>query len=71
MGHGMRAVWPAAPILTAALFCFSASAADASAWDEIRSSVYGTKAIADGRGVIKLTAPYRPQGADRSQRRFP
>jgi sulfur-oxidizing protein SoxY len=61
MGHGMRAVWPAAPILAAAILCFSVSTADASAWDEIRSSVYGTRAIADGRGVIKLTAPYRPE----------
>jgi sulfur-oxidizing protein SoxY len=47
-------------VIAAVCLCFSASTADASAWDEIRSSVYGTKAIADGRGVIKLTAPYRP-----------
>ena len=47
-------------VIAAVCLCFSASTADASAWDQIRSSVYGTKAIADGRGVIKLTAPYRP-----------
>ena len=44
-------------VIAAVCLCFSASAADASAWDEIRSSVYGTKAIADGRGIVKLTAP--------------
>jgi sulfur-oxidizing protein SoxY len=50
-----------APFVAAAsLFFSSYSAADAGAWDEIRSSVYGAKAIADGRGIIKLTAPYRP-----------
>ena len=48
-------------MITAVCLFFSPSAADASAWDEIRSSVYGTKAIADGRGIVKLTAPYRPE----------
>jgi sulfur-oxidizing protein SoxY len=32
-----------------------------SAWDEIRGSVYGDKTIEDGRGVITLGAPSRPE----------
>ena len=31
------------------------------AWDEIRGSVYGDKKIEDGRGVITLGAPNRPE----------
>ena len=50
-----------APFVTAASLFFSHSAADASAWDEIRGSVYGTKTIVNGRGIVKLTAPYRPE----------
>jgi sulfur-oxidizing protein SoxY len=55
------AVQLAASVIAAVFFCFSAPAADASAWDEIRGSVYGTKVIADGRGIVTLTAPYRPE----------
>ena len=50
-----------APFVTAACLFFSHAAAEDSAWDEIRGSVYGTKAIADGRGIVKLRAPYRPE----------
>lgn len=32
----------------------------AGTWDEIRNSIYGTKPIEDGRAVMKLSAPYRP-----------
>lgn len=32
-----------------------------SAWDEIRGSVFGTKAIEDGRGIVVLSAPNRPE----------
>jgi sulfur-oxidizing protein SoxY len=39
----------------------SALPAAASAWDEVKNSVYGKKAIEDGRGVVALTAPYRPE----------
>ena len=31
------------------------------AWDEIKASVYGTRAIHDGRGLITLRAPGRPE----------
>ena len=31
------------------------------AWEEIRGSVYGSKQIEDGRGVITLGAPNRPE----------
>ena len=31
------------------------------AWDEIRGSVYGDKKIEDGRGIITLGAPGRPE----------
>ena len=46
-----------APFVTAASLFFSHSAADASAWDEIRGSVYGTKTIADGRGIVDRALP--------------
>jgi sulfur-oxidizing protein SoxY len=47
-------------LLTALILCLAAPTAHASAWDEIRNSVYGPKAIADGRGMVTLSAPYRP-----------
>ena len=31
------------------------------AWEEIRGSVYGSKQIEDGRGLITLSAPNRPE----------
>jgi sulfur-oxidizing protein SoxY len=43
-----------------AFFCFVSAPANANAWDEIRASVYGAKAISDGRGIVTLSAPYRP-----------
>lgn len=39
----------------------AAGAAQAGAWDEIRGSVYGQRAIEDGRGIVTLTAPTRPE----------
>lgn len=30
-------------------------------WDDIRASVFGNKAIVDGRELVKLTAPGRPE----------
>lgn len=33
----------------------------AGSWDEIRGSVYGTRSIEDGRGIVTLTAPNRPE----------
>jgi sulfur-oxidizing protein SoxY len=35
--------------------------AAASAWDEVKNSVYGNKTIEDGRGIVALSAPYRPE----------
>ncbi len=55
------AVQLAVSAIACGIFCISAPAADASAWDEIRGSVYGTKTIADGHGIVTLTAPYRPE----------
>ena len=49
-----------ASIVSIVAFLTLAGPANANAWDEIRSSVYGTKAIEDGRLVVTLTAPYRP-----------
>ncbi|MGQ0455487.1 MAG: quinoprotein dehydrogenase-associated SoxYZ-like carrier [Hyphomicrobium sp.] len=37
------------------------TAAAGPAWDEIRASVFGDKAIADGHGVLTLDAPGRPE----------
>ncbi len=34
--------------------------AGADAWSEIRSSLYGTRPILDGRGIVALDAPNRP-----------
>ena len=31
------------------------------AWDEVKSSVFGKRAIEDGHGIINLSAPYRPE----------
>ena len=31
------------------------------AWDEIRGSIYGNKKIEDGRGIVALGAPNRPE----------
>ena len=49
------AAWSALAVLA------SATAASAGSWDEIRSSVYGKRAIEDGHGIVTLTAPYRPE----------
>lgn len=51
---------PMTSFFVATLFCLSATAARAGAWDEIRASVFGDRAIVDGRGIVTLTAPYRP-----------
>lgn len=47
-----------------AAFVLAVSAAPAcagSAWDEVKGSVYGNRIIEDGRGVVNLSAPYRPE----------
>ncbi len=31
------------------------------AWDEIKGSVYGKRAVEDGHGIVTLSAPYRPE----------
>lgn len=48
--------------LAASLACSAAGPVFAgNAWEEIRGSVYGEKAIEDGRGIITLGAPNRPE----------
>ncbi|NOT69740.1 MAG: quinoprotein dehydrogenase-associated SoxYZ-like carrier [Hyphomicrobium sp.] len=48
-------------MLSAAVALSASSAAFAgNAWEEIRGSVYGSKKIEDGRGIITLGAPNRP-----------
>ena len=47
---------------TVAVFSIIAQPAFAgSAWDEVKGSVFGKQAIEDGRGIVALTAPYRPE----------
>ena len=50
-----------ASVLTASLVLAGASASAGPIWDEIKGSVYGDKKIEDGRGIITLTAPGRPE----------
>lgn len=47
--------------LTLCLTGQGAVAADGRAWSEIRASIYGAKPIADGRAIITLEAPTRPE----------
>ena len=48
--------------LTAAFAALSAAPALAGgAWDEVKGSVFGKRAIEDGHGIITLSAPYRPE----------
>lgn len=54
--------------MRAAVFSFAALAMLAahtahadSAWDEVRGSVFGKTQIEDGRGIVTLTAPSRPE----------
>ncbi len=49
-------------LLLAALSVLGSVPASAgNAWEEIRGSVFGTKAIEDGRGIVTLGAPNRPE----------
>lgn len=48
-------------LLATALMCPLASPTLAGAWEEIRASVFGDKPIEDGRGIITLGAPNRPE----------
>lgn len=50
-----------AAIAAALTSAMSIPALAGDAWEEIRGSVYGEKAIEDGRGVISLSAPNRPE----------
>ena len=43
------AAWAASPVLAGG------------AWDEVKGSVYGKRAIEDGHGIVTLSAPYRPE----------
>lgn len=47
--------------LSAATVLASASAHAGAIWDEIKGSVYGDKKIEDGRGIVTLDAPGRPE----------
>mgnify|MGYP002784597904 CR=1 FL=1 len=46
--------------LVAALLWCSGAAVAGPAWDGIKAEVYGSRAVLDGSGIIKLSAPYRP-----------
>ena len=50
-----------AAIVTGALVLSSGGAFAGPIWDEIKGSIYGTKKIEDGRSVVTLTAPNRPE----------
>jgi sulfur-oxidizing protein SoxY len=51
-----------AATVAAALAAFSAAPVlGAGAWDEVKGSVYGKRAIEDGHGIVNLSAPYRPE----------
>lgn len=39
----------------------SGTALAGGAWDEVKGSVYYKKNIQDGRGIVSLSAPYRPE----------
>ena len=53
-----RSLIPATVWMFASVVASPVLASDA--WKEIRGSVYGDKPIEDGRGIITLTAPNRP-----------
>lgn len=48
-------------VLAAALAFAGHTASAGTVWDEIKGSVYGDKKIEDGRGLIFLDAPNRPE----------
>ncbi|MEZ5899167.1 MAG: quinoprotein dehydrogenase-associated SoxYZ-like carrier [Hyphomicrobiaceae bacterium] len=50
-----------AAVFAAALAIASGTACAGTIWDEIKGSVYGDKKIEDGRGLISLDAPNRPE----------
>ncbi|MEJ1160762.1 quinoprotein dehydrogenase-associated SoxYZ-like carrier [Prosthecomicrobium sp. N25] len=39
----------------------AAMPASAGTWDELKPSVFGDRAIADGQGIVSFTAPYRAE----------
>lgn len=62
----VRAMGPAHALVAAALLSFSggvhANAEDAR-WEALRTQLYADRAIADGKGVIEMEAPYRAHDA--------
>lgn len=44
-----------------AMIAAGATAASAGSWDEIRGSVFGSKKLEDGHGIVTLEAPGRPE----------
>lgn len=60
MSHKVAALLRAAAF-SASLALASGSASAGALWDEIKNSVYGDKQIEDGRGMITLDAPGRPE----------
>jgi sulfur-oxidizing protein SoxY len=53
-----RCLPPAAAI--ALVLCVPAAAQASESWPGIRAEVYGGKTLHDGRGIVTLNAPYRP-----------
>jgi sulfur-oxidizing protein SoxY len=56
----VRPALAAFAILFAACAGFSGVAQASDTWPSIHSEAFGGRAIQDGRGIVKLTAPYRP-----------
>jgi sulfur-oxidizing protein SoxY len=50
-----------AAAVTAGLALASSGASAGTIWDEIKGSVYGDKKIEDGRGIVSIDAPGRPE----------
>jgi len=47
--------------------CLAALPAWATSWDDLRSELYGDRALLDGQSVIAIDAPYRTQNDARTQ----
>ncbi len=44
----------------AALCLLASSASAGQAWDDIRPAIFGTQPVLDGKGIVTIKAPYRP-----------
>lgn len=58
MQHAFRAL---AALAVLAVGNFTTSSAQAGEWEEIRGSVFGARHVEDGRAMVTLSAPTRPE----------